>query len=226
MNYVAVEELAQRLMGAIFMPAASDSEVISFLQRVIGYPPIAGVFVDQVRIAMAADILGSVGIGVGTAAAYPLGNKSTETKVAAIRYAITAGAVEIDVGAHFAAIKSGDFKALEKDTRAMVDAAADDIRLVPIPETAILTNGEKMRTLEVFANCGVKAIKTSSGYGWNTPIEDVLFIRRNFGDAFQVDVSGGVRTYDETIRMIEAGGRRIHTSRVFEILDHAMEERL
>jgi deoxyribose-phosphate aldolase len=177
----AVEKLARRLMTAVFMPVATDEQALAFLTRVTEYPPIAGVFVDQVRVGMAAEVLGPAGIEVGTASAYPVGNKPTEAKVAAIRYAIRAGAAEIDIGAHFVAMKSGDYRALQDDTATMLEAAGTQIRVVPILETAILTNEEKLRALEVFAACGV------------------------------------------ALRMLEAGASKLHTSRIFQLLDQAME---
>jgi len=170
---------------------------------------------------MAKAILDPIGIGVGVEAAYPVGNTSIEGKVAAVEEAIRLGAVEIDIGGHFAAIKSGDFDAVLSDARAMVDAAGERIRVMVLPETAILTNDEKLRTLDAYAKAGVRGIKTSSGYGWNTQREDVLLIRRAFGDAFQIDVSGGVRTFEEASACFAAGADKIHTSAVFSILDEA-----
>lgn len=216
-------EFARRMMTAVFSPAATEEEAQAFLHRFAHYPRIDAIFVDHPWVELAKEILDPLGIGVGVAAAYPVGNESTPAKVAAIRAAIALGAVEVDVGAHFTAIKSGDFTALEADTRAMVEAAGEAIRLMVVPETAILTNDEKVRTLEVFARCGVRGIKTSSGYGWNSQVEDVLLVRRLFGDTFQIDVSGGVRTVDDALAYFAAGADKIHASPIFAILDEAKE---
>jgi len=90
-----------------------------------------------------------------------------------------------------------------------------------LPETAILSRDELLRTLEAYAAAGVHGIKTSSGYGWNTQPEDVLVIRRVFGDAFQIDVSGGIRSFEHAMTCFEAGADKIHTSPIFRILDEA-----
>jgi len=216
-------EFARRMMTAVFSPAATEGEARDFLRRFAHYPPIDTIFVDHPWVQLAKEILAPLGIGVGVAAAYPVGNESTPAKVAAIRAGIKLGAVEVDVGAHFAAIKSGDYITLGDDTRAMVEAAGEDIRLVVVLETAILTNDEKIRALEVFARCGVKGIKTSSGYGWNSQIEDVLLIRRVFGETFQIDVSGGVRTADDALAYFAAGADKIHASPIFTVLEGARE---
>jgi len=216
-------EFASRMMTAAFSPAATEEEAKAFLRRFADYPRIDAIFVDQPWVPMAKDILDPLGIGVGVEAAYPVGNTSTAAKVAAIKAGIRLGAAEIDIGGHFAAIMSGDYAAVEVDTQAMVEAAGDEIRLMVLPETAILTNDEKLRTLEVYVNAGVTGIKTSSGYGWNTQIEDVLLVRRVFGDAFQIDVSGGVRTLDHALAYFEVGTDKIHASPIFQVLEEAKE---
>jgi len=220
---MAANSLAKRLMTAVFMPAASDEEAVAFLERVAAYPPIARVFVDQARIGMARRILEPAGISVGTATSYPVGNQCTEAQAFAVRCAISAGAEEIDVGLNYTAIKSGSYSMLETEVRQLLDASGDVIRLVPIPEVAILTRPELRRVLDILLACGVTAVKTSSGYGWNTSRSQVAWMAGEYGADLEIDVSGGVRTYGEVDGMMEAGANFIHTSKVFEILDHAKE---
>lgn len=215
------EQLAGRMMTAVFSPAATEDEAKAFLRRFAEFSPIDAVFVDQPWVEMANEILDPLGIGVGIESAYPIGNTSTEAKIAAIAEGIRRGAIEIDIGGHFAAIKSGDYAAVLTDARAMIDAAGDEIRVMVLPETAILTNDEVLRTLEAYAGAGVRGIKTSSGYGWNTQPEDVVLIRRTFGNTFQIDVSGGVRSFDHAMAHFDAGADKIHASPIFRILEEA-----
>ena len=218
-----VGEFANRMMTAAFSPAANEDDARTFLRRFGEYPTVDAIFVDQPWVSLAQEILTPLGISVGVEAAYPVGNWSTEAKVAAIREGVRLGAEEIDIGGHFAAIKSGDFRAVYDDAKAMIEAANDEIRVMVLPETAIVTRDELARTLEAYAKANVSGIKTSSGYGWNTHIEDVLFIRKNFGETFQIDVSGGVRTTDHAMEYFAAGTDNIHVSPIFQILDEAKE---
>ena len=219
----SVESFAARMMTATFSPAATEEDARSFLRRFAEYPPIDAIFVDQPWVGLAKEILKPLGIRVGVEAAYPVGNWSSEAKVAAIRETVRLGAEEIDIGGHFAAILSGDYDAVRDDAKAMIDAAAGEIWVMVIPETAVLTRDALARTLEAYAEGGVGGIKTSSGYGWNTCIEDVAFIRRLFGDTFQIDVSGGVRAIDHALDYFAAGTDNIHASPIFRILDEAKE---
>lgn len=218
-----IGEFANRMMTATFSPAATEDDARTFLRRFADYPTIDAIFVDQPWVSLAQEILTPLGISVGVEAAYPVGNWSTEAKVAAIREGVRLGADEIDIGGHFVAIKSGDFTAVHDDAKAMIDAANDEIRVMVLPETAIVTRDELAWTLEAYAKANVSGLKTSSGYGWNTHIEDVRFIRSHFGETFQIDVSGGVRTIDHALAYFAAGTDNIHVSPIFRILDEAKE---
>lgn len=218
-----VQEFAGRMMTATFSPAATEDEARTFLQTFADYPRIDAIFVDQPWVEMARAILSPLGITVGIEAAYPVGNWSIEAKVAAIREGVRLGVEEIDIGGPFAAIKSGDFEAVDNDARTMMDAAEGRIRVMVLPETAILSRDELTRTLEAYAEAGVQGIKTSSGYGWNTDVDDVRYIRQAFGETFQIDVSGGVRTIDQALAHFDAGADNIHVSPIFRILSEAKE---
>jgi deoxyribose-phosphate aldolase len=218
-----MEEFAGRMMTATFSPAANEDEARVFLRRFADYPAIDAIFVDQPWVVLAREILGPLGISVGVEAAYPVGNWSIQAKVAAIREGVRLGADEIDIGGNFAAIKSGDFAAVRDDAKARIDAASGEIRVMGLPATAIVTRDELARTLEAYAKAGVTGIKTSSGYGWNTYAEDVRFIRSEFGETFQIDVSGGVRKIDHALEHFAAGADNIHVSPIFRILDEAKE---
>jgi deoxyribose-phosphate aldolase len=218
-----VDTFAGRMMTATFSPAATADEAQAFLRRFADYPTIDAIFVDQPWVEWARDILAPMGISIGIEAAYPVGNWSTEAKSAAIREGVRLGVEEIDIGGPFAAIRAGDYGAVTDDARAMIDAAAGEIRVMVLPETAILTRDELARTLEAYAKAGVTGIKTSSGYGWNTQVDDVRFIRREFGETFQIDVSGGVRTVEDALGHFAAGADNIHASPIFRMLDEAKE---
>ncbi len=214
---------ASRMMSATFSPAATEDEAREFLHGFESYPPVDAIFVDQPWVELAREILEPQQIRVGVEAAYPLGNWSTEAKVAAIREGIRLGAQEIDIGGAFCAMKTGRFDDVEEDARAMAQAAGDDIWMMVVPETAILSSDELLRTLEAFARAGVRGIKTSSGYGWNTQLEHVALIRRVFGSTFKLDVSGGVRTLEDAMAYFAIGTDHIHASPIFKILDQAKE---
>ncbi len=218
-----VADFAKRMMTATFSPAANEDDARGFLKRFADYPAIDAIFVDQPWVSLAQEILTPLGISVGVEAAYPVGNWSTQAKVAAIRESVRLGAEEIDIGGFFSAIKSGDFRAVYDDAKAMIEAAGDEIRVMVLPETAILTRDELAQTLEVYAEANVSGLKTSSGYGWNTHVDDVQFIRAHFGEVFQIDVSGGVRSMDQAMAYFEAGADNIHVSPIFRILDEAKE---
>ena len=59
-------------------------------------------------------------------------------------------------------------------------------------------------------------VKKSSTYG--AKYSQVKIIRQAVGDLFGVKASGGVNTFNDTIKMIEAGANRIGTSSGVKII--------
>ena len=62
-------------------------------------------------------------------------------------------------------------------------------------------------------------VKTSTGFfGLGATVEDVRLMRETVGKEMGVKAAGGIRSYPEVIRMIEAGANRIGTSSAVEII--------
>jgi deoxyribose-phosphate aldolase len=152
-------------------------------------------------------------------ASYPLGCQTNATKIKQIEYSISAGADEVDVSMNYNAIKSGDFKRVKEETMEMMDKVGDKIDIIAIPQTSILTTSEALSVYKILLECGIDKIKLNSGFGWNSIPEDVILVKRVFGDSFKrIDVSGGVRTLEQLNNYIELGADYIHSSTPDNIL--------
>jgi len=63
-------------------------------------------------------------------------------------------------------------------------------------------------------------IKTSTGFGTKgATVEDVRLMKACVGDAISIKASGGIRSMEEALAMIEAGASRIGTSSGVAIVD-------
>ena len=83
-----------------------------------------GVFVTQpFRIKQAVEALKGTGIPVQCWISLPHGLDATETKVFIAEAALKDGARELDMVMNISAAKSGDWKYVERDLRAVVDVA-------------------------------------------------------------------------------------------------------
>jgi len=124
---------------------------------------------------------------------------------------------EINPSLNFNAIRSGDYLTVLDEIRCMVEAAGDELDVIVIPQLYILTNEQKLETCRAILEGGVRAIKTN-GHGSLCRPEDILLIRREFGDALWIEASGGIRTTTQAIELLDAGADIIHTSTAYSVL--------
>ena len=88
-----------------------------------------------------------------------------------------------------------------------------------------LLPGESDETYLTISNVGKKEvnvdfIKTSTGFSeYGARVEDVELINKYKKDNISIKASGGVRTYDDAINMINAGATRIGTSNGVNIVN-------
>jgi deoxyribose-phosphate aldolase len=116
------------------------------------------------------------------------------------------------------ALKSGDYDLIGREMQAFVEAAGDTVTKI-ILETALLTDEEKIKACEIAKEVGVKFVKTSTGFGPSgATAHDVELMRKIVGPDMGVKASGGIRTAEDALVMIEAGANRIGTSSGVDII--------
>ena len=91
-----------------------------------------------------------------------------------------------------------------------------------IIETCYLTDDEKILACQLAAKAGANFVKTSTGFGsGGATIEDIVLMKETIPSNMRVKASGGIRTYNDTISMIDAGASRIGASAGIAILNDA-----
>jgi deoxyribose-phosphate aldolase len=144
---------------------------------------------------------------------FPLGAMDSRTKAFETRRAIEDGASEIDMVINIGALKSGDIKTVEEDIRAVRRACTGKTTLKVILETGILDDAEKITGCQLAKKAGADFVKTSTGFGkGGATAADIALMRRTVGPKMGIKASGGVRTYEDLILMVESGATRIGTS--------------
>ncbi|MBL8965495.1 MAG: deoxyribose-phosphate aldolase, partial [Spirochaetaceae bacterium] len=172
----------------------------------------ASVCVNPCWVPLCAKELAGSPVMVCTVIGFPLGANQSEIKAAEARLAVAQGAHEVDMVINIGAAKAGDWKLVEEDIRAVVQASGKATVKVII-ETCYLSDAEKTKACEASLKAGAHFVKTSTGFGTGgaTP-EDVRLMKKTVGDKLQVKASGGVRTYHDAILMLDAGADRIGAS--------------
>jgi len=212
-------KLENKIITSIIEADVDEKKVKEFIEKWSAYK-LRAIAVDLTYLTFAKKLLRDTDIRLTAVASYPLGGMTTESKINQLKYAIKMGADEIDVSLNYNAIKSGDFDRISEEVRQIAKAAEGKIEVLMLPQTSILTFEETKKVINSMLEGGIKAIKTNSGFGWNTIPEDVIFLKRIFGDKLKrIDVSGGVRTARQAEEYLKLGADYIHTSTPEKVLE-------
>lgn len=153
-----------------------------------------------------------------TVLAFPHGALPTELKAEQARWASACGARELDMVIDLGSVVSEDWNQVRADIEAVV-RAAPSAQIKVILETVLLDERQKRRACECVCEAGARFVKTSTGFAaGGATVEDVKLLRECVGTRVGVKASGGIRTRDQALAMIEAGANRIGSSRSVEIL--------
>lgn len=173
----------------------------------------ASVCVNPTWVKLSSDLLNGTEVKVCTVIGFPLGASTPETKAFETKNAIENGATEVDMVINIGALKGGDNELVERDIRAVVDAAKGKALTKVIIETCLLTEEEKVRACELSVKAGTDFVKTSTGFSTGgATAEDIALMRKTVGPDLGVKASGGVRSAEDAQKMIEAGATRIGAS--------------
>lgn len=205
------QEIAAMIDHTLLKAFATPAQIEQLCKEAAEYH-FASVCVNPAYVALAASLLKGTGVKVCTVIGFPLGANTSAVKAFEARDAIANGAEEVDMVINVGAMKAGDYELVEKDIKAVVDAA-DGTLVKVIIETCYLTDEEKVLACKAAAKAGADFVKTSTGFGTGgaTPA-DVALMRSSIPDTMKVKASGGVHNYEEAMAVVEAGASRIGAS--------------
>ena len=147
-------------------------------------------------------------------AGFPFGADCKEHKAGGAARAADDGAREIDIVLNLGALRSGDLATVAADVAA-VRRAIRGLVLKVILETGLLNPAELAVAARICVEEGVDFLKTCTGYGpRGATVADVEMLK-----VFApVKASGGIRTREQAIALVEAGAERLGTSATAVIL--------
>ena len=176
------------------------------------------VCVNPAYVPLAAECLAGTGVKVCTVIGFPLGMNLTRTKVEEAELCIAQGADEIDMVINVGMLKAGHDDYVKEEIKLLKEVAGKLVLKVII-ETCLLTDEEKVRACRLAKEAGADFVKTSTGFSTGgATVHDVKLMRDTVGPEMGVKASGGVRTHEDLIAMVEAGANRIGTSNGTKII--------
>lgn len=241
------EELAARIDHTLLKPDATKADIERLCDEAVKntfaavvvnseWLPLCHGVLSEINIPSPGDVmeespmaamLGKTAIPVCTVVSFPLGADSITIKTFAAEDAVRKGASEIDMVLNIAYVKEGMWEEIEEEVRLVGEGMAkfalgDSPVLKVIIETALLTEDEITMTAKRVVAGGATFVKTNTGFfGEGASIEHVKLIRDTIGDDAKIKASGGIRTLDQAVALIEAGADRIGTSTALDIMAEA-----
>lgn len=216
---LSYEEVAKTIDHALLRPEMTEREVSAGIETAGRYS-VATVCVRPCDVALAARLLADSDVAVATVIGFPHGTTTTVTKVAEARQALKEGATELDMVLNISWLRSGLDDKVGRDISAVVKAAGDKALVKVILENAYLSDEEKVRACKIAEAAGAAYVKTSTGFApTSATVADVRLMRRSVSPQVKVKASGGIRTLDALLAMLDAGADRIGTSSTAAILD-------
>ena len=160
-----VREIAKMLDHSLLKPELTVEQMVAGCRLARRYG-LAAACVKPSEVTRAAEELAGSGVLATTVVGFPHGANRTEVKVFEAELAIRDGAGELDMVLNIGRLLSGDFDYVEKDIRAVVDAAhAHGVIVKVIFENCYLTDDLKVAACRISERAGADFIKTATGLG-------------------------------------------------------------
>ncbi len=205
--------VARVIDHTLLSPEATAAQIEQLCREAAHYD-FAAVCVNPAHVALAARLLRTTPVKVGSTIGFPHGATLTSVKRFEALQALRLGADELDMVQNIGALKAGDRARVEADMRAVVEVAHANGAIVKvILETALLTRDEKVLACELALAAGADLVKTSTGFAsGGATVEDVRLMRSVVGNRAGVKAAGGIRNATEVAALLAAGADRIGTS--------------
>jgi deoxyribose-phosphate aldolase len=224
-----VREFAKTVDHTLLKPDAVEEDVRRLCSEAAQYH-FAAVCVLPCHVRLATRELRGTDVKVATVVSFPFGADATVVKAAAVRDAIQGGASELDVVMNISKFLSGGFAYVAEELASLngeVSAVAmnnglNDAVLKVIIEAAYLSDKMKRLAVQIVAASGADFVKTSTGFGpGGATTEDVALLREEAPEGLAVKASGGIRTLEDALDLLNAGASRLGTSGGVEIMREA-----
>jgi deoxyribose-phosphate aldolase len=203
----------------VLKPTTLLSDVEKLCQEAVEHQ-FAAVCVPPLFVKKAKELTTGSSVKVATVIGFPFGYSAVEAKIAEILLAIVDGADELDMVINIAALKNNDWQYLANEiTHVMSIITAKNKVLKVIIESGILTDEEIIKCCDIYGVAGIHFMKTSTGYAEKgATVAAVTLMRKHLADAIQIKASGGIKTKEFAVQLIEAGATRIGASASLELV--------
>lgn len=205
----------------LLKPEATDADVAALVAEA----PALGVYAVCVSPSMVpVAVRAGSGVRVASVAGFPSGKHLPAVKAHEAALAVASGACEIDMVIDVGAALAGDLEAVRSDVHAVRGAIGGAVLKVIVESAALLALADEPALAQVCRAAeagGADFVKTSTGFhpAGGASVRAVTVMAEAVGGRLGVKASGGIRTAEDALAMLDAGATRLGLSGTRGVLD-------
>ncbi|MEU0496683.1 deoxyribose-phosphate aldolase [Mycobacterium sp. NPDC006124] len=214
--------VASMVDHTLLKPEATEADVAALIAEAAALDVYA-VCVSPSLVAAAVRAR-TAGTLIATVVGFPSGKHVSDVKAHEAALAVAAGAAEVDMVIDVGAAVSGNIDAIRSDVAAVRAAVPGSVLKVIVESAALLELAGEQTLVDVClaaAEADVEFVKTSTGFhpAGGASVRAVEIMVATVGPTVEVKASGGIRTSESAVSMLEAGATRLGLSGTRAVLD-------
>ncbi|MBD2425124.1 deoxyribose-phosphate aldolase [Phormidium sp. FACHB-1136] len=202
-------DLAPLIDHTLLVPTATPDQIAQWCDEADRFG-FAAVCIAPAYVRQARERLHQRPVQICTVIGFPTGATTAATKLYEAQEAVENGATELDVVINLGWLKSGQHDAIHKEIATICEETGQPVKA--ILETAVLTPSEISLAAEICMDAGVAFLKTSTGWQGGATVAAVQQLAEMAQGRVGVKASGGIRTAEQALALVQAGATRIGTS--------------
>ena len=215
-------EVAALVDHTLLKPEATDADVVALVEEAVDLG-VFSVCVSPSMVSVAHKAAPS-DLAVAAVAGFPSGKHLPGIKAQEAAAAVGDGAAEIDMVIDVGAALSGDFAQVAADIATVRSAVPGAVLKVIVESAALLSLADEETLVAVCRaaeESGADFVKTSTGFhpAGGASVIALEIMAATVGGRLGVKASGGIRTAEHAIAMLDAGATRLGLSGTQAVLD-------
>lgn len=208
-------ELAPFIDHSLLTPTATPDQVKHWCQECDRYG-FAAVCISPTYVSLAREQLQGKRVEICTVIGFPTGATTSACKLYEAQEAVENGATELDVVINLGWLKAGQHDRLHREVAEICEATGAPVKT--ILETSLLTPAELKAAADICMDAGAAFLKTSTGWQGGATVAVVRQLYEISRGQVGIKASGGIRSAEQALLLIQAGATRLGTSRGPELI--------
>lgn len=217
--------LAKYIDHTLLKPEATEADVIALCAEAAELGTFS-VCVSPSFVRVASEHV-TDGVAVATVCGFPSGKHESQIKAAEAMLSVNQGADEVDMVIDVGRAVMGDWEYILEDIEAVRHATRGKLLKV-ILETAALSDDQIREACIRAERAGADYVKTSTGFhpAGGAELRAINIMQETVGGRLGIKASGGIKTAEFALELINAGATRLGLSGSRAILDGVPAEGL